>query len=72
MDMTGLPQDLPVSTPCPSCGETTLTAGQRMRVRPPGTYSLAGAFPKAAATLEWALTCINESCNFTGAGQLKG
>lgn len=69
--MSDLLTDLPVSTPCPSCGARALTASQKLRAKPTGTYSIAGAWPKVAATVVWELTCTADDYGFIGDGVLK-
>lgn len=48
-----------------------MTASQKLRAKPTGTYSLAGAWPKVAATVVWELTGTADGCAFVGDGVLK-
>lgn len=46
--------------PCPACGKLALRLEYRLRVKPFGTYSLAGTQPKVAAS-EWPYV-VCENC----------
>lgn len=46
-------------TPCPNCGEKTLTLHQVLQAKLAGTYSLAGAQPKVAAVEQTKWRCGN-------------
>jgi len=46
------------STPCPNCGtRNAVHVRQVMRVKPPGTYSLAGVQTKFPARPGWVYRC---------------
>ncbi|GAB3952333.1 hypothetical protein GCM10029976_090350 [Kribbella albertanoniae] len=46
------------NVPCPICAKRgTLRIEQRMEVREPGTYSIAGVQPKVAARMHLWLVC---------------
>lgn len=54
-------------TPCPQCGLKALTIEWRLEAKATGTYSLAGAQPKVAATeVPW-VVCW--SCGVEAKGQ---
>jgi hypothetical protein len=47
----------PVPNPCPRCGTPALHIEERLTVKRPGTYSLAGVQTKVAATQSVYLVC---------------
>lgn len=53
--------------PCPDCGHRTLEVQLRLRARPPGTWSLAGAQPKTSAVVWPYVVCVTEHCGFSNA-----
>jgi len=56
---TGTARPNVADTPCPACGEKTLTIEMRLTAAPVGTFSLAGVGMKVtAATKPW-LICTN-------------
>lgn len=55
--------------PCPDCGEKELGLESRLVVKPFGTYSLAGAQPKLAATATAFIVC--GGCGFEKAPKSK-
>lgn len=62
-------------TPCRSCGKVgTMTLGTRMRVNPPGTYSLAGVQFKLTGISVSTITCDPElnGCGWTADGKIEG
>lgn len=62
--------ELLVSTACPGCGTRfALLVRSGLAVKPPGTFSLAGAQTKFAARSTHLLRCV--ACSWTGEGQPK-
>lgn len=65
-------EDQLARTPCPSCGELTLTLEvrdePRLTARPLGTWSLAGYQPKVSAVVDivsWPYAvCTTDGCGF--------
>lgn len=56
------------NTPCPACGERTLTIEMRMTAKPIGEFSLAGVGMKVSATNKPWLICTN--CGVEAEGKL--
>lgn len=58
------------ATICPACGADALRIEYRLRAKPLGTYSLAGAQPKVAAENWPWLVC--DSCGIEAEGKQNG
>lgn len=69
MTMKGspIPANYSITSPCPTCGSETLNVEFRLRSKPIGTFSVAGAQPKVAVEYSLWLDCT--SCDFEEEGK---
>jgi hypothetical protein len=67
MKSDAIPANYSVTSPCPTCGSETLHVEFRLRSKPIGTFSVAGAAPKVTVQYWPWLTC--SSCDFEEEGK---
>jgi len=56
-------------TPCPLCGERSLTLSYQLYARPIGSFSLSGNQMKFSAVQYLIVTCSADSCDFRARGE---
>ena len=56
-------------TPCPLCGEKSLTLSYQLYAKPIGSFSLSGQQMKFSAIRYPIVTCKTEGCEFRAIGE---
>ncbi|GHG59147.1 hypothetical protein GCM10012320_33120 [Sinomonas cellulolyticus] len=67
---TELGQRVPLAAPCRYCGAWSIFVELRLEARPVGSFSLAGAMPKASASTWPYAVC--DACGHGSRGEVAG
>ena len=57
------------TTPCPMCGERSLTLSYQLYAKPIGSFSLSGHQMKVSAVQYPIVTCTSDGCDFRARGE---